>query len=216
MSISDTSGAEENPALYNRIRKWRDAKAAESSLPVYMILPSKTIATLTTVMPLSIDELGRIKGLGKRKIDQYGEDIVSIIRNYCEQKHIEPKVWVPKEIPFAKKKEKKPEKKPTREVTYELYKSGNSITDIAALREMSATTIEGHLAELVEAGNLSIDELVDPDLNERISGEFARHDSLQLGPVKEVLGDEVTWGQLRFVASHIRRMRGERRVRSKE
>jgi hypothetical protein len=57
---------------------------------------------------------------------------------------------------------------------------------------------------------------VDPDLNERISGEFARHDSLQLGPVKEVLGDEVTWGQLRFVASHIRRMRGERRVRSKE
>ncbi|HLO59125.1 MAG TPA: helix-turn-helix domain-containing protein [Bacteroidales bacterium] len=216
VSISDTSGAEENPALYNRIRKWRDARAAESSLPVYMILPSKTIATLTTVMPHTIDELSRIKGLGKRKIDQFGEDIITIIRNYCEQKHIEPKVWVPKEIPVDRKKEKKPEKKPTREVTFELYKSGNTISDIATLREMSVTTIEGHLAELVEAGNLSIDELVDPDLNERIAGEFARRDTLQLGPVKEVFGDEVTWGQLRFVASHLRRMRGEKREESQE
>jgi hypothetical protein len=204
-SISDTSGAEDNPVLYNRIRKWRDAKAAEADLPVYMILPAKTIATITTVMPRTLEGLRQIKGMGSRKSEQYGEEIITIIKEYCSQKKIEPGSYVPKKEAINAPVNKRP----TREISLGLFREGKSIQEIARLRDMAPTTIEGHLSEFIATGDLSVTDLISPDLTEMISEQFQKQDTMQMGPVKAALGDDISWSEIRFVAKHLEYLRNK-------
>ena len=44
-------------------------------------------------------------------------------------------------------------------------------------------------------------------MTELIAPHFEGNDDLNLGPVKAVLGDQVQWGDIRFVASHIKFLR---------
>ncbi len=68
--------------LFNRIRKWRDQKAKETGLRHYMIMHQKTVASISNLMPQHIGELSGIKGLGKAKIEKYGQEIIEIVNNY--------------------------------------------------------------------------------------------------------------------------------------
>lgn len=69
-----------NPEVYQRLKAWRTAKAAEmGNLPLYVIMHNRTIMNLAAGMPRNIDELRNIKGMGKKKIQQFGEELVNII-----------------------------------------------------------------------------------------------------------------------------------------
>ncbi|MFN0276052.1 MAG: AAA family ATPase, partial [Chitinophagales bacterium] len=68
----------------------------------------------------------------------------NILQNHPPQKS-------PAVIPTLTKKEKaiKPEKGETYNITLQLYKEGNKILEIAKLRNLATSTIEGHLAKFV-------------------------------------------------------------------
>jgi hypothetical protein len=196
-NIEDDSGVTLHPALYNRIRKWRDRLAKEMDLRQYMVLPRRTIATLTTVLPRNLEMLEKIKGMGKLKIEQYGEEIISIIDRYCDEKNIAPETYVPgPEVP-------KKDKRNTQLVSFDLYKQGKTIPQIAAERDLTITTVEGHLAHFVGSGDLPVEEVVSHEMTELIASHFAREGSLMLGPVKSALGEQVSWSEIRFVAKHL-------------
>ena len=199
-SIEDSSGVSEHPALFNRIRKWRDRLAKEVDLPHYMILPQKTMATLTTVLPRNMEALRTIKGIGRQKIEMYGDELLAIIDVYCEEKNIAPAVYIPK--PSSRPKDKRN----TREISFTLYKAGKSIAEIAAERDLSMTTIEEHLAFFIATGQIPISELVSPDITELIASHFEQEGPYLLGPVKSALGDQVSWSDIRFVARHLEYM----------
>ncbi len=75
--------------LYEALWKWRNDLAAENHAPVYIILPQKTLLELVSLLPRSLKELEKVKGLGKSKIQHYGKEILSIIDTYCDKKGIE-------------------------------------------------------------------------------------------------------------------------------
>lgn len=197
-NIEDDSGVKVHPALFNRIRKWRDMKARETGMDHYMILHQKTIATLTTVLPRSIDELTMIKGIGKRKAEQYGEELVEIIRNYCDEMDLPPTVNNDEHITKVKKP-----KVPSREITLDMYRQGKSISQIAMERDIAEVTVEEHIGFFISTGHIAIGELVSPEITDLISAEFEKSGDFRKGPVKEALGDQVTWTQIRFVARHL-------------
>ena len=87
-SIEDASGEKGQPDLYNLLKKWRDHKARESNLPHYMILPLSTMSSLAGYMPKTISELKMVKGMGKKKSEKYGDELLSIITGYLREKAI--------------------------------------------------------------------------------------------------------------------------------
>ncbi|MFA5031697.1 MAG: RecQ family ATP-dependent DNA helicase [bacterium] len=67
--------------IYQILKKWRFEKAKESNLPTYCILPNATLNNIAERKPTSILELLDIKGLGKKTIKKFGEEIIELINN---------------------------------------------------------------------------------------------------------------------------------------
>jgi len=68
-----------HPDVYLRLKQWRDQQAAQRHLPPYLILPSKTLIAIANLLPRNLEQLKRVKGVGKKKLDQYGADILRLV-----------------------------------------------------------------------------------------------------------------------------------------
>ncbi len=101
-----------------------------------------------------------------------------------------------------KKKSKKKETKNkvnTKEISFNLYKEGKTIEEIALERSLAHSTIEGHLAYYVGEGLLDVHKFVDKEKIYAIKEVARRLETTQLSPIKSKLGDEYTYSDLRFV-----------------
>jgi uncharacterized protein YpbB len=90
----------------------------------------------------------------------------------------------------------------TKKESLKLYLDGLSIDEIAKKRELKPITIEGHLAHFVEEGVVDVLEFVEQDkLNwvAEIAGEL---ETTALGPVKEIVLDDLSWSEIRFAMAH--------------
>jgi len=194
----DVSGIVKYPALLRSLKEWRNNKAKETNLPHYMIIPQKTMVTLANLVPQSTRALRQIKGMGNRKSEKYGAEILGIIVSYCGKENIEAP-----EIPLTEKKKEKKVKEETKKISYGLFREGKTIQQIADERKLSVTTIEQHLAYYVGTGEIPVSEFVSQEITDLIAGCFEGTEELRIGPVKEALGDRVSWSEIRFVASHL-------------
>jgi len=202
-SVEDTSGIVNHPSLLRLLKEWRNHKAKETSLPHYMILPQKTMVTLANLVPQTSRALRQVKGMGIKKSGKYGEELLDIIVSYCAEENIEAP-----EITITDKKREKKVKEDTKKISYGLFREGKTIQQIAEERGLSVTTIEGHLAYYVGKGEIPVGEFVSKEITELITGHFEGTDDFRIGPVKEALGDKVSWSDIRFVANHLAFLRG--------
>ena len=96
----------------------------------------------------------------------------------------------------------------TIDETYKLYQQALSIEEIAALRSLSPTTIETHLASCIEAGrDISIDKHVPAADQRLIEAAIVEHGADRLRPLREALPDHISYRMIRFVVAHGRRNR---------
>jgi GTPase SAR1 family protein len=201
-SVEDTSGINKHPVLLSRLKEWRNNKAKKMALPHYMILPQKTMVTLANLVPQSPRALKLVKGMGAKKSEKYGEELLDIIISYCTKENIEPPDVTLTENRIAKKV-----KEETKKISYDLFREGKTIAQIAEERKLSMTTIEGHLAYYVGTGDIPVSKFVSQEITELIAGHFDGSDDLKMGPVKEALGDKVTWSDIKFVIKHLEFLR---------
>jgi uncharacterized protein YpbB len=162
-----------------------------------MILPQKSLHELIKKLPSTPNELKTIKGIGQLKLKQYGEEILTMIKEYCDDRKITPERV---EIPVTPKKVKID----TGKVTLEMFRSGKTVTAIAAERQLVSSTIESHLALYVGLGELNINQFVPHDKLNKILKVFEEHPNTGLGEIKGILGEDVTYSDLRFVQQYLK------------
>ena len=66
-------------ALFERLREWRRRIATERGVPAYVILHDATLRELAARHPASLAELGEVPGIGARKLEAYGEEILAVL-----------------------------------------------------------------------------------------------------------------------------------------
>ena len=153
-----------HPDLYHALKDKRNEISKEKNTPIFMICSSQSLEEMTQFLPVTQQDLGKINGFGKIRIRQFGNDFIDIIKEYCEQNNLQPATsLIPdKKIRREKKITNEQVNRPGSKTTsFELYKAGKSINEIAEERKFALSTIEGHLAYFVETGKLHIDELID-------------------------------------------------------
>lgn len=193
-----TSRTSMHPDLFQALRDWRNNKAHELEVPHFQIMHQKTLLDLSNMLPRTIASLKRIKGIGQKKAQTYGEELLELISSYCEMENID----IP-EIKDAEQENPSKKKPDTKKVTLDLFKQGKSPAQIAEERELSLSTIEGHLAHFVGTGEIPVNELIPQETVDLISSQFAGKEDFRMGPVKEALGEKVTWSDIRFVVSYL-------------
>ncbi|MEM0941214.1 MAG: helix-turn-helix domain-containing protein [Bacteroidota bacterium] len=93
------------------------------------------------------------------------------------------------------------DKTPTATITYELYKQGKTVEEIANDRTLTVGTIEGHLAHYVENGTIPIEDLVDAKKVEKIK-EVLESEAVGLGEIKSKLPKNYSYGEIKLVMAH--------------
>jgi hypothetical protein len=78
-----------NPKLYKLLKDWRNEKSSELRQPVYIIIPQKTLIEMSNKLPQTVAQLKTIKGIGDKKIQLYGKEMLYIISNYSKENSIE-------------------------------------------------------------------------------------------------------------------------------
>lgn len=67
--------------ILRALKLWRSEKAKEQNLPMYFIASNKELMSVAKYKPAKKEELLDIKGFGKHKIENYGEEILEILEN---------------------------------------------------------------------------------------------------------------------------------------
>lgn len=65
--------------ILDLLKLWRTEKARDQNLPVYFIATNKELLSIAKFKPCRKEELCSIKGFGKHKIENYGEEIIGIL-----------------------------------------------------------------------------------------------------------------------------------------
>ena len=67
-------------AVFEELRKWRLDMAKARSVPPYVIFHDRTLAAIAEARPTSLVTLTAISGVGEKKAERHGEDIIAIVR----------------------------------------------------------------------------------------------------------------------------------------
>jgi DNA helicase-2/ATP-dependent DNA helicase PcrA len=65
--------------LFERLRAWRVARAAEEKVPAYVVFTDLTLQAIAEIRPADSASLLRVNGVGPAKIDKYAEDVLALV-----------------------------------------------------------------------------------------------------------------------------------------
>lgn len=77
---------EDEMELYKILKEWRAGEAQLLGYPPYIIASNQLLSDIVKTNPKSIEELSQLKGMGKRKVRDYGEEILLILENFYDVK----------------------------------------------------------------------------------------------------------------------------------
>ncbi|WP_030686898.1 DNA helicase RecQ [Streptomyces globisporus] len=65
--------------VFEALRAWRAATAREQGVPAYVVFHDATLREIATRLPVTVEELGTIGGVGEAKLAKYGEGVLAAL-----------------------------------------------------------------------------------------------------------------------------------------
>ncbi len=65
--------------LFERLRAWRSQAAQAQSVPAYVVFTDATLQAIAETRPANLRELSGLPGIGARKLELYGEDVLTAV-----------------------------------------------------------------------------------------------------------------------------------------
>ncbi|MEO6305520.1 MAG: helix-turn-helix domain-containing protein [Bacteroidia bacterium] len=195
-----------HPVLYKKLLLLRDDICNEEQKPIYMVANNKALKELTEFLPTTTGQLMQISGFGEARVEAFGDQFLSIIKDYMSEHDLESNMDAksPKKEKKAKKEKavagEKEQKISSKEQTYRLFKEGMSLQEIASIRGYTITTLESHLTPYVSSGEININKLVSEDKQKKIMKALEKFDKAAgLNPIKSNLPSDISFSEIRYV-----------------
>jgi ATP-dependent DNA helicase RecQ len=181
-----------NEDLREYLREWRKNTARENSMPAFVVMHDTTLEELCRVRPKSMAELRRVSGMGEKKCEAFGNEILEAMKRF-EGGQRASQEW--HERPAS----------PAAE-TLELLKQGHSIDKIAQLRGRKVGTVVSLVADLVEKDEVPFQaSWVAAEKFARIREVATRIGGDWKKPIKDALPEEFTFEEITLVLAEMRR-----------
>ncbi|MFN0213217.1 MAG: helix-turn-helix domain-containing protein [Saprospiraceae bacterium] len=197
-----TSGVPKNtphPALFSMLKDWREGVAESKGLALYEVLPTRSLFEIVQFLPQNLAALKKIKGIGDIKIKQFGVELIEMIQTYCTEKRIEADQLPDLALEKAPKTE-------TKTLSFEMFKSGKTIDEIALERGFVRSTVEGHLSAFVAMGELDIFKIMDAGHVHEIEQFFKEHNTQSSTEAKAHFEEKYSYGEIKLVLQHLNRV----------
>ncbi|MFY0631860.1 MAG: helix-turn-helix domain-containing protein [Flavobacteriaceae bacterium] len=177
-----------DPILALKLRELRDDIAKAENIPHFQIFTQQTLYEICDTLPRTPKQLLKVNGMGKIRVEKYGDEILEEIEEYCLENGIN-----------HKNEQKKEDKKPTKQISFELFKRGLSVKEIAKERSLTAGTIESHLASFIPSGEVNVLELIPLKKYKKMVKAIESVEFKNLTELKEKVDKSYSFMELRMV-----------------
>ncbi|GMR67853.1 MULTISPECIES: DNA helicase RecQ [Bacillus] len=181
--------------LFEVLREVRKEIAQGEGVPPFVIFSDQTLKDMCAKMPQSDSELLTVKGIGEHKLVKYGSHFLQAVQHFIEENPNYAET-VKTEVVTERKKPGKASANSHLE-TYEMYKQGIDLNEIAKERNLSRQTIENHLIRCFEDGmEVDWNSFVPAEYEQLIETAVQNADG-GLKSIKEQLPNEVSYFMIR-------------------
>lgn len=181
---NDTLNIATDNELYELLRKYRNKEAEKVYKLPQSIIAMNTLKEISGRYPKNEEELKDISGMGPKKLSLYGEDIIRIVKEYCNDKNINND--------FEYKDKRKiiidGEMRKNEEIAVDMVKEEKSLEEISEKLELSISTILGYVTDYIKEYGVNIQDL-HLELNKYFNNE---EEKLILNACKECGIDKVS------------------------
>jgi hypothetical protein len=203
VTARDENPEHRHPELYLTLKRIRDSICTSEHLPVYLVASSNTLKEMASYLPRTLEQLQKISGFGPVKAKRYGNRFLDPIIQYADENGLVT------ELPDNKKSREKAAlgtkgkrtQGDSRKESLSLYLQGRTIEEIAAERKLAASTVESHLSYFVGTGEISLEQFIGREKIDLIEQALEGYEGTALTPIKERLGDAVSFNDIRLVIS---------------
>ena len=179
--------------LHEYLREWRRAMSKEKGVPAYIVLHDSSLEEICRRQPKYFAELLEIPGIGERKAEMYGQEILDALAKFRQGARVG---WTQREA------------KPADE-TLRLLDEGKTLEEIAQIRGRQLSTIVSAVANLLETGQVDFQPAwVSAEKQSIIEVACAKAGMELLKALKDVLPPEITYDEIKLVVGKLRHQEG--------
>jgi ATP-dependent DNA helicase RecQ len=188
--VAAPAAGSEAEQLREYLREWRRSVAKEMKLAAFIVLHDSSLDEICRRRPKSLDELLEIPGIGEKKAETYGREILAALERFRQGERVG---GIPQPA------------KPAEE-TLRLLSEGKTLEEIAQLRGRQISTVVSAVANLVETGQVELQPgWVSKESQSGIEAACAQVGTDRLKPLKDILPPEITYDEIKLVVGKMRR-----------
>jgi ATP-dependent DNA helicase RecQ len=192
MTFGATATVTVNEELREFLREWRRNTAREKMVAAFIVMHDTTLDELCLKRPKSLKEMRQISGMGEKKCEMYGPELLQVFRRYEGGER-------------ASKEAVARPASPSKE-TLELLEQGRTLEEIAQIRGRKVASVVVLVADLIEKGETQFQERWMPaERREKIREVCQRVGMDWMKPIREAMSEEVSADDLRLVMAELKR-----------
>jgi ATP-dependent DNA helicase RecQ len=187
-------------ALFEQLRAKRKVLADAAGVPPYVIFHDNTLQEMATYLPQTAAALGRLYGVGERKVEKYADLFLPLIHAYCQEHGLTERAKANRTVI-----QRQSIAKARWEEVGEAYQAGATVAALMEQYNVKRQTILQHLSKFVEMGQrlpperLQAESACSPTQQEQTVALFAEHGVERLKPIFEALHEQVSYEELHLL-----------------
>jgi len=187
--------------LIEILRELRTGKAKQQELPPYMIFGDAALRDMARRRPSSLEAFHQVNGVGKKKLDDYGEEFVRTIVDHCQQHGLEADVTPTSPKPKPQHAENT-NINSSATASFALFDQGMSIAEVAEKMSRAVSTTSGYLNDYLRIKQITNPApWVESDIIKQVEAAIETVGCERLKPIHIELNEEVDYDSIRIVAT---------------
>ena len=192
--VQERFASGEDAELIEYLREWRRNIARDKGIAAFIVMHDTTLENLARAKPANLEALLHVSGMGEKKVEVYGAEILAALRQFNEGERASSE-WHAKAS------------RPGEE-TLELLEKGHTFEEIAQIRGRKVQTVVAMVAGMVASGEAKFrEEWFAPASYTLIAEACWQLGTDLLKPLKEALPEEISYDEIRLVVAHLRAQR---------
>jgi ATP-dependent DNA helicase RecQ len=192
ISFEPSPSVQVDEELREFLREWRRVTARERMIAAFIVLHDTVLDELCLKKPKDLEELRRISGIGEKKCEMYGREILQLFSRF-EKGERASNNWRPKTSNASQE-------------TLELLHQGRTFEEIASIRGRKVASVVVLVADLLEKGDIRFrDGWMPPARAQQIREVCSRLGLDWMKPIKDALPEDFTYDEIRLVKAVMKR-----------